>query len=101
MNRYKIHLIPEAYNDLKEARKWYRSQNATLPKRLNSQIKITMEYLRSMPTAHTIRYNDVRIANIAIFPYAVHYIIENDTIIVLAVHHVAINPEKWTRRKRT
>lgn len=60
-----------------------------------------MEHLRSLPTTHAIRYADVRIANVAVFPYAVHYIIENDRVIVLAVHHIAINPAKWTRGRRS
>ena len=101
MNRYKLHLIPEAYNDLKGARDWYRKQIPALPKRLNLQVKIIMEHLRSLPTVQAIRYNNVRIANIGVFPYAIHYVIVNDSIIVLAIHHTAINPQKWKGRKRT
>jgi len=98
MKKYKIQVIPAAYNDLKEARAWYRSKNSQLPKRLIQQIKITMEQIRSVPTAHANRYKDVRIANVAVFPYAVHFIIETDAVIVLAVHHIAIDPAKWMRK---
>lgn len=99
MKRYKVNLIPAAYNDLSEARAWYRKINPELPKRLHQHVKITMEQIRSLPTAHAIRYNNVRIANIAVFPYAVHFIIINsNTVVVLAVHHTAINPDKWLNR---
>lgn len=99
MKQYKIRVIPAAYNDMKEARAWYRSKNPQLPKRFSQQVKITMEQIRSWPTAHAVRYKDVRIANVAVFPYAVHFIIEADTIIVLAVHHSAIDPGKWLFRR--
>jgi len=98
MKRYKIRVIPAAYSDMKEAREWYRKINPELTKRFNQQLKITMEQIRSLPTGHAIRYNDARIANLAVFPYAVHYIIEADNLIVLAVHHTAIDPEKWRKR---
>jgi len=98
MKRYKIHLIPAARNDMKEARAWYRSKNPQLPKRFSQQVKITMGQIRSWPTAHAVRYKDVRIANVAVFPYAVHFIIEADTVIVLAVHPTAIDPNKWALR---
>lgn len=41
---------------------------------------------------------EVHIANLAVFPYAVHFIIDNDAVIVLAVLHVAIDPDKWKQR---
>jgi plasmid stabilization system protein ParE len=99
MKQYKICIIPAAYNDLQQARNWYRTQNPELPRRFNQQLKITMERLRSRPAVYGVRYKDVRIANIAVFPYAVHYIIEPGTVIVLAVHHTAIDPAKWTQRR--
>jgi hypothetical protein len=39
-----------------------------------------------------------RIAHVAIFPYAIHYFIKNNTIIIIAIHHTAINPDKWLKR---
>jgi len=99
MKRYKINLIPAAYNDLNDARAWYRKINPELPKRLNHQVKIAMEQIRSVPTAYAIRYHNVRIANIAVFPYAIHFIIvASNTVVVIAVHHTAIDPDKWLKR---
>lgn len=99
MKQYKVNLIPAAYTDLTEARAWYGKINPELPKRFNSSVKATMEQVRSLPTGHSIRYNNVRIANVAIFPYAIHFIIINsNTVVVLAIHHTAINPDKWLNR---
>jgi hypothetical protein len=99
MKRYKVHLISAAYHDLNDARNWYRKINPELPKKLNQQVKLSVERIRSLPTAYATRYHNVRIANIAVFPYAIHFIIEApDTIIIIAVHHTAINPDKWLKR---
>lgn len=99
MKRYKVHLIPAAYHDLNDARDWYRRINSELPKKLNHQVKLSMERIRSLPTAYATRYDNVRIANIAVFPYAIHFIIEAPNIVVvIAVHHAAIDPNKWLKR---
>lgn len=98
MKRLKLRITTEAYNDLKDARTWYRDKNPSLPKKFNTQVKITLENLRTLPATHSIRYRSTQIANIAVFPYAIHYLIEDETIIVLAVHHTSINPNKWEGR---
>lgn len=76
MARFRLLLISAAYADLKEARNWYRGKSPQLSKRFSQQVNITMEQIRSFPTAHAIRYKDVRIANIAIFPYAVDFLLK-------------------------
>jgi len=98
MKHYKIRLLPSAYNDLKQARSWYRQHNPVLPKRLSQQINISIERIGENPFAHAIRYKEVRIANINIFPYAVHYLIDEHIVIIVAIHHTAISPEKWNER---
>lgn len=99
MKRYKVHLIPAAYNDLNDARDWYRRINPELPKKLNRQVKLSIEQIRSLPTVYAKRYHNVRIANIAVFPYAIHFFIEApDTVVIIAVHHTAIDPNKWLKR---
>jgi plasmid stabilization system protein ParE len=99
MKQYKLNVIPAAFKDLSEARGWYWKINPELSKRFHQQVKVTMEQISSLPASHAIRYNNVRIANIAVFPYAVHFIIINsNTVVVLAIHHTAINPDKWLDR---
>ena len=95
MRRYKVSILPSAYEDLQTARMWYRQRNPELPKRLTQQVRLSISRISDAPFAYAIRYNDVRIANVNIFPYAVHYLVKEDSIIVLAIHHTAISPERW------
>lgn len=96
--KYKVDFVQASYIDIKEARDWYRKINPELSKRFAQQLKITIEQVSLLPTTHAIRYKDVRIANMAIFPYAIHFILETNRIVVLAVHHTAIDPRKWAGR---
>ena len=100
MKRYKVRLIPSAQDDIILARTWYRQYNPVLPKHFAKEVNAVIELVRQSPFAHAIRYNTVRIANLKVFPYAVHYIVDEniDTIIVLAVHHSSLSPEKWLGR---
>jgi plasmid stabilization system protein ParE len=98
MKRYKVRILPSAYNDLKSARSWYRQHSPLLPKRLSQLVNRSIERIRQTPFAHAVRYQEVRIANINIFPYAIHYFLEENTIIIIAIHHTAISPDEWMKR---
>lgn len=98
MKRYKVRILPSAYNDLRQARSWYRQHNSDLPKRFSQQVTITVSRIKETPLAYAVRYKDVHIANVNIFPYAVHYIIFGETILIIAIHHTALSPAKWYER---
>jgi len=50
------------------------------------------------PLGYQVRYNQVRIKFIRRFPYGIHYLVEGDDIIVIAVFHQARSPRRWFRR---
>jgi hypothetical protein len=89
---------PAAYNDLQEARSWYQQINTELPKQFSHQLKITITKSQALPTIYALRYKQVHIANLAVFPYAVHFLIETDSVIILAIFRIAIDPGK--RKKK-
>lgn len=100
MKRYRARLLPSAYNDIRTARSWYRQHNKDLPKRFTLEVTAAIERVCTHPFAYAVRYNEVHIANLNIFPYAVHYLVEEATnsIMIIAVHHTAISPAKWEKR---
>jgi plasmid stabilization system protein ParE len=100
MRRYKIRLLPSANDDLKNARNWYKQHNALLPGKFKQQVQDGIERIKVNPYAFAVRYKNVHIAKLNIFPYAIHYLVneEAETVIVLAIHHTALSPEKWQNR---
>ncbi len=100
MKRYKVQLLPSAYKDLREARSWYRQKNPNLPRQLNLHLKSAIEGINIAPYANAIRYRDVRICNLKVFPYAIHFCINENinTVLIIAIHHTAMNPEIWEKK---
>jgi hypothetical protein len=60
-----------------------------------------MEYIRENPKLIGFRYDSTRCAVLNVFPFMVHFSIneEEKTIIVSAMFHTSLNPERWEKDK--
>ena len=94
MRRYKVRILPSAQNDLVLARNWYKQHNPGLPKRFIQQVNLSVERIREAPFVYAVRYEGVRIANINIFPYAIHYFIDELTsvVVIISLFHLHRKP---------
>lgn len=90
----------EVKNDVLDAKDWYKSQQKGLDKRFASEVKITLNYLIKNPFLFQEKYKTVRIAFTEVFPFGVHYHLNQDskTITVLGVFHTSMSPSKWLKR---
>ncbi|MCG8582764.1 MAG: type II toxin-antitoxin system RelE/ParE family toxin [Bacteroidales bacterium] len=97
---YKVIILPLAKNDIKEAALWYNKQQARLGKRFTAEVREKVHFIRQNPNAVNIRYNSVRTAVLDLFPFMVHYTVDEvkKTIIVSAVLHTSRNPDMWKKR---
>lgn len=98
MKRYKAQILPSAYRDIQDASTWYKQHSIELPGKVVQQVKITVEKIRQAPFAYAIRYKEIRIANVRVFPYAVHYFLEDNKVLIIGIHHTSISPQKWIIR---
>ena len=57
-----------------------------------------LEVIRNMPTLHGKVFQDLRLAMIRRFPYAIVYRIDHDQITIVAVYHTRRDPRGWQRR---
>jgi hypothetical protein len=98
---YKLVYFDEVKQDIQEAKEWYRLQVKGLEKRFAQDIKSAILRLKERPTVHAIRYKNVRIAHPDVFPYAIHFYVDepSQTIIITAIVHNRRNP--IFSRKRT
>lgn len=97
-NRYKMIVAPEVRYDIREAKLWYKEKSPLLPARFAEEVRSVIRLIGERPLTHAVRYRNVRIANLKVFPYAVHYLVEEDTIVILAIFHTSIDPKKWKNR---
>jgi hypothetical protein len=69
--------------------------NKGLGKEFISEIRKTLYYIIEFPLAFPIKYNEIRVAVVAVFPYTVHYYFDqiNNTVFVSCIFHDRNNPE--------
>ena len=80
------YILPAAIREFREARKWYASRQVKgLSNRFSQAVKKAIGQILENPGAYAIRYKDIRIAHTAIFPYAIHFFLDGDTIIITAI----------------
>lgn len=93
MMKYKYYVIPPAREEFRLAREWYRQQHVKgLEKRFAQAIKERIIKIRTNPFAYAIRYKNVRIAHADTFPYAIHFYLNNDTIVITSIIYQGRNP---------
>lgn len=90
-------ILPLAKQDIKEAALWYNTKQKGLGKRFSLQIRQKVDLLKQEPYAAAIRYDDVRTAVLDVFPYMVHYSIDEakKLILISAILHTSRNPDLW------
>ncbi len=97
---YKSVILPLAKEDIRQAALWYNKQQNGLDKRFTAEVREKVHFIRQNPKASNVRYNSVRTAVLNVFPFMVHFTIDekNKTIIVSAVLHTSRDPELWEKR---
>lgn len=94
-----ISFRPIAMAELEEARQWYNQRRAGLGDELVAACEAAIDQIRRHPFSGPAVHRDIRRILVRRFPYGIHYIVEDDTIVVLAVFHAKRNPREWKRRR--
>jgi toxin ParE1/3/4 len=89
-----------AVQDIKEVALWYNSKKKGLGKEFTAEIRKTVHYIIEYPLAFPIKYNEIRLAVVAVFPYTIHYFFDksSNTVFVTAIYNDARNPDNWKNR---
>ena len=100
MKRYSIVILPAALNDIREAKEWYNEQQKGLGTRFTKAVRSTVKRVAHYPYHFAIRYSQTRMAQLSVFPYLVHYYIDESlsSIVVIAVLSASRNPMIWETR---
>jgi hypothetical protein len=101
MKKYKIVIDTAAYQDIQNATGWYNVQSAGLGARFQKQVKTQINMLKNNPSAHHIRYAEVRCMLIKNFPFLVHFIVDEVGLVIeiFAVLHTSRNPKIWEQKR--
>ncbi|MEQ8477003.1 type II toxin-antitoxin system RelE/ParE family toxin [Fulvivirga sp.] len=92
---YTIFVKPEAELDILKTAQWYEQKQYDLGSRFLDEIEEKLNLIKSNPLHYQVRYKTTRLALVEHFPCAIHFNIEKDKVIVLAVLGTREDSEKW------
>ena len=85
--------------DLDDSATWYEAAESGLGERF--RLEAFSEALRpGRAWQHSVRFSDIRRANLRAFPHGLFYFVHDETVIVLGILHAARDTEAELRRRR-
>ncbi len=97
---YKAIILTLAQEDIREAAAWYNTRQDGLGKRFAADVRKKLLFIQQNPFASPIRYDEVRTAILDVFPFMVHYSVDEgmQMVLVSAVFHTYRDPLEWEMR---
>ena len=94
----RVVLRPIARLELDEAMGWYEQQKTGLGFELKEAVDQMLARIAETPGRFSPVHGEVRRALLRRFPYAIHYLSEPDTIVVLGIFHTRRDPRRLEGR---
>lgn len=89
---------PEALEEYREAALYYAERDPTLALKFLDTVEDAIRRIIESPERYRILDEDVRRCLTHVFPYAVLFTIEPESILIVAVMHCSREPGYWKRR---
>ncbi len=98
---YKLQYFDEVEKDVHQAKSWYKKQRDGLEIEFAKAIEKTIEHILFTPKIYSVRYKTIRIAHPKIFPYNIHFYINeaNKTVVITAIVYNKRHPNLVNKRK--
>ena len=97
---FAVKILTPADADTVEAALWYDAQLPGLGAEFMAEVDAAAQRLTDFPEIHRVRFADVRRAPIKRFKfYGLYFLIQQDEVWVIAVHHGRRHP-RWLRERR-
>lgn len=95
----KYHLIIKsaAELDITGSVKWYDEKQQGLGLRFLNDLDQKLQKVKANPLHYQVRYKTIRMAFLDTFEDAIHYIVEENMVYVLAVLATRDDPKKWIK----
>ncbi len=95
---YQLSIRPPAQQDVAKAFEYYNDISPRLAVRFVSKLDKVFKLISRKPELFQKRYKNVRMALIDVFPFAIHFFIQNKTVVVIGCFHTSMSPSKWKQR---
>jgi plasmid stabilization system protein ParE len=84
--------------ELIEAQDWYEGEANGLGRRFRDSINVLVERVSANPRQFPIVFKSVRRALLRRFPYSLFFVLEDETVLVIACFHASRDPRHWQER---
>jgi plasmid stabilization system protein ParE len=95
---YSVIFTPAARAELIDAQDWYEGEVTGLGRRLRQAIDVLVGRMSDNPRQFPVVYKTVRRALLRRFPYSLFFVVESNTLIVIACFHASRDPSHWQKR---
>jgi hypothetical protein len=92
---FKVILTTRAIQEIQDTVFYYNSKRKGLGKRFYNDLKKQIASVKLFPYSRAIRYDDIRFAMLDKFPYAAHYNIEGNSVIIHGVLSFHQDPDTF------
>ena len=94
-------ILQTANFDLTEIGNWYNKIDKKLTMKFLKEFREKVNYLADNPYSCEIRFNNVRIAFLKKYPFAIHYTYseKDNKITIFSIFHTSRNPEIWKEKE--
>jgi hypothetical protein len=93
--RYTIDILELAEQDIRDAFLDYESKQDGLGDAFEQEISRCVEYIKQEAQAIQIRQTNIRICFLKRFPFGIHFILENNHVLITGVYAMKDNPFRW------
>lgn len=92
---HKVIVRPEAAHQIQEAFDWYEERNEGLEVEFLRAADACLSSAQRNPAAYPLVHQQVPRALLRKFPYALFYVVREETIVVIACFHIKRSPADW------
>lgn len=89
---------PEAEAEFEEAQAWYEDRLRGLGQEFVTRVQATIDVVRRNPGQFPRIDGEVRRALVRRFPYAIFYLADPESVVIIAVFHTSRDPAIWRQR---
>ena len=93
-----VTLRPEAEDDLEDAALWYEGHRRGLGGQFLDEIERAIALIEENPKIYPRVHGEIYRAVIRQFPFGIFYLLERETVVVVAIYHANRDPAAWKNR---
>ena len=87
-----------AREEVIEAQDWYEREAPGLGRHFREALDALVERMSANPRQFPVVFKDVRRALLRRFPYSLFFLMEGETLLVIACFHASRDPAQWQKR---